>query len=248
VTFGEVGAKGAAKGAVKRFWEEEACGERYGDDQDRVRYELEPEIIAFAAFQESKGQDVLEIGVGMGADYVRWLRAGAKAVGIDLTERAVAITQARAEADGFPHADLRQADAEHLPFANESFDLVYSWGVLHHTPDTATAVAEAYRVLRPGGHLKVMLYNRRSWVAWAAWFRFGLLRGRPWSTAKRAVANVESPGTQAFTEREVRAMLHNFREVSLRPQLTHWDRRIAPLVAARLGNGFGWFLLVEATR
>jgi ubiquinone/menaquinone biosynthesis C-methylase UbiE len=82
---------------------------------------------------------VLEIGVGMGADYVRWLRAEARVTGIDLTARAVAVTRARAEAEGFPDADVRQADAEHLPFADGSFDLVYSWGVLQHTLNTAHA-------------------------------------------------------------------------------------------------------------
>jgi glycosyltransferase involved in cell wall biosynthesis/SAM-dependent methyltransferase len=236
------------KGAVERFWDTEACGERYGDDQDRVRYELEPEIIPFAGFDGARDQDVLEIGVGMGADFVRWLRAGARAVGVDLTERAVGITRARAETEGFGPVDVRQADAEKLPFADASFDVVYSWGVLHHTPGTAAALAEATRVLRPGGKLKVMLYHRHSWVAWAAWARFGLLRGRPWWTLREAVAHVESPGTQAFTEGEVRAMLPGFREVRVRTHLTHWDRRLAPGLAARLGHRFGWFLLVEATR
>lgn len=137
------------KERVRRFWESEACGERYGHDQDRVRYELEPEIIDFADFASAHGKRVLEIGVGMGSDFVRWLRAGATATGIDLTERAVAITRERVAAEGF-HADVRVADAEALPFDDEQFDIVYSWGVLHHTPDTARAINEARRVLVPG--------------------------------------------------------------------------------------------------
>ena len=81
------------KRAVAQFWEREACGERYGDDQDRIRYELEPEIHRVAHFASARGQRVLEIGVGMGADCVRWARAGANVVGIDLTERAVSINK-----------------------------------------------------------------------------------------------------------------------------------------------------------
>ena len=241
------GAQDDAKAAVERFWDEEACGERYGDDQDRTRYELEPEIVEFARFADGAGLDVLEIGVGMGADHVRWLRAGARAVGVDLTHRAVSITRSRLEAEGLA-GDVRVADAEALPFDDGSFDVVYSWGVLHHTPDTARALAEAWRVLRPGGRLRVMLYHRRSWVALAAWTRFGLLRGRPGMGLRGAVAHVESPGTQAFTAAEVRDMLARFSHVTIRPHLTHWDRRLAPGLARALSHRFGWFLLVEAVK
>ncbi|MGH3665614.1 MAG: class I SAM-dependent methyltransferase, partial [Egibacteraceae bacterium] len=115
------------KEQVKRFWESESCGERYGDDQDRVRYALEPEILEFADFPSSRGKRVLEIGVGMGADFIRWLRAGATATGIDITDRAVAITHERVAAEGF-EADIRVADAEALPFDDDQFDIVYSWG------------------------------------------------------------------------------------------------------------------------
>ncbi|MDP8975698.1 MAG: methyltransferase domain-containing protein [Actinomycetota bacterium] len=238
---------GTAKAAVERFWDEEACGERYGRDQDRTRYVLEPEIMNFARFEEASGLDVLEIGVGMGADHVRWLRAGARAVGVDLTRRAVSITQSRMEAEGLD-GDVRVADAEALPFDDGSFDIVYSWGVLHHTPDTERALGEAWRVLRPGGRLRVMLYHRRSWVALAAWARFGLLQGRPGMGLRGAVARVESPGTKAFTDHEARAMLAPFTHVTIRPHLTHWDRRVAPGLARALGHRFGWFLLVEAVK
>lgn len=232
---------------VRAFWETEACGERYGDEQDRRRYELEPEIIAFADFGSAAGKRVLEIGVGMGADFARWLRAGADATGVDLTERAVSLTAERVAAEGLA-ADVRLADAEALPFGDGAFDLVYSWGVLHHTPRTAVALAEACRVLRPGGRLKVMLYHRRSWVALAAWARFGLLRGRPGIGLRGGVAHMESPGTQAFTPAEVRAMLPAMTQVSVAPRLTAWDRRWAPGVSSLTGNRFGWFLLVDAVK
>ena len=235
------------KDAVRGFWESEACGERYGHEQDRVRYELEPEILRFADFDSARGKRVLEIGVGMGADFLRWARAGAIATGIDLTERAVELTRKRLSEDGL-EADVKVADAEHLPFPDGSFDLVYSWGVLHHTPDPNRAIAEAQRVLAPGGHLRLMLYHRRSWVAAAAWARFGLLRGNPLMSIRNAVAEVESPGTQAFTAKELTALLSSMTAVSISPCLTSWDKRVAPLLSSICGDRLGWFLLVRATK
>lgn len=236
-----------SKDAVSAFWNNEACGERYGNEQERLRYELEPQIVGFAGFEDATGLDVLEIGVGMGADFVRWLRGGARATGVDLTDRAVELTRGRVAAEGH-HPELRVADAESLPFPDESFDIVYSWGVLHHTPDTARAFREAIRVLRPGGRLKVMVYHRRSWVALAAWARFCLLRGRLRGSLRDAVAQIESPGTQAFTRSEARDLLGGLKDTVVRASLTRWDRRCAPGVASLLGDRAGWFLLLEGTK
>lgn len=234
---------------VRAFWNAEACGERDGDLQEVKRYAQEPEIFDFADFPSVKGIDVLEIGVGMGADFLRWVHAGARAVGIDLTERATGITAERLRVRaGIDSPWLSVADCERLPFADESFDLVYSWGVLHHTSDTKKGLAEAVRVLRSGGKLKVMLYHRHSWFALAAWIRFGLLRARPFMRLRGAVSNVESPGTKAFTPREVGEMLRGVANVSLRRQLTYWDRKFFPGVASLFGDRFGWHLLVEATK
>lgn len=235
------------KEAVRDFWESEACGERYGPDQDRLRYELEPEILRFADFPSASGKRVLEIGVGMGADFLRWVRAGAEATGIDLTERAVGLTRERLRQQGLT-AEVRVADAEALPFPDGQFDLVYSWGVLHHTPEPSRALMEAQRVLAPGGVLKLMLYHRRSWVALGAWGRFCLLRGHPLTSLRQAVGYVESPGTQAFTPSEVRSLLPSIPGVEVSPLLTHWDRKVAPRIAALFGRRFGWFLLVKGTK
>lgn len=230
---------------MRDFWNSEACGERYGEEQEAMRYRLEPEILEFADFKSTAGKRVLEVGVGMGTDFLNFVRAGAIATGVDFTERAVGITRQRLEAEGLS-AELRIADAEYLPFQDGSFDLVYSWGVLHHTPDTAQAMRELQRVLAPGGRLKVMLYHRFSWVAIAAWVRFCLLRGRLLADLHEAVTHVESPGTKAFTEHEVRRMLVA-RPTSIAPVLTHWDRKFAPGLTRAFGDRFGWFLLVQAT-
>ncbi len=235
------------KDAVRGFWENEACGERYGTEQDRLRYELEPEICDFADFKAAANLRVLEIGVGMGADFLRWVRSGATATGVDLTDRAIALTRQRL-IDHKLTAELRVADAEKLPFEDETFDLVYSWGVLHHTPNPSVALQEAQRVLAPGGQLKIMLYHRYSWVALGAWVRFCLLRGKPLAGLHAAVAQVESPGTRAFTRSETQAMLAGLEELSIVPRLSHWDRRLAPVVANLAGDQFGWFLLVAGRK
>jgi ubiquinone/menaquinone biosynthesis C-methylase UbiE len=235
------------KEEVKAFWEAEACGERYGADQDRLRYELEPAILTFADFESAAGKRVLEIGVGMGADFLRWVRAGARASGVDLTERAVSLTLTRLADEGL-EADVRVADAEDLPFPDDEFDIVYSWGALHHTPNPAQALAEAQRVLAPGGKLKIMLYHRRSWVALAAWVGFCLLRGRPFATLRQAVAKMESPGTQAFTAHEVLTMLPQLTNVSVQRTLTQWDRKWVPGISKATGHHFGWFLLIVGSK
>lgn len=237
----------AAKQAVKRFWEDECCGERYGDDQERLRYLFEPEILDLADFDAGTDKAVLEIGIGLGADFVRWASAGRHTVGVDLTERAVSRTRQRLQTGG-TSADVCVSDAENLPFRDRYFDVVYSWGVLHHTPDTRRAIDEVKRVLAPGGRLKLMLYHRHSWVAWAAWMRFCLLRGRPYDNLSVAVSHVESPGTKAFTKDEVVDMLVGCVDITVRPTLTVWDRRFAPGLSRLLGNRLGWFLLIEAAK
>lgn len=238
----------SAKQSVARFWEAQACGERYGDEQESVRYALEPEILLVADFPSGKGRQVLEIGVGMGADLLRWATHGAHVTGVDLTQRAVSLTRARLAEQGLS-GDVRQADAEALPFANASFDIVWSWGVLHHTPDADGALIEAARVLRPGGRYAVMVYHRRSWLALAAWAKWGLLRLRPRTTLAQAVAHVESPGTKAYTTSEIRELLEpHLKGLHVRPLLTRWDRRVAPGVSHVFGDRFGWFLIIEGVK
>lgn len=149
----------AEKRQVHDFWNRASCGEDLylaGGDraafeaQAEARYRLEPYILEFAQFEAAKGRRVLEIGVGLGADHQRFAEAGAELYGIDLTERAVAHTRSRLALFGLG-SNLQTGDAEHLDFPDDAFDLVYSWGVLHHSPDTHQAIAEVHRVLKRGG-------------------------------------------------------------------------------------------------
>ncbi len=115
-------------------------------------------VFPYAAF---KGKDVLELGCGMGTMASHWARNGSRVHAVDLNPVAVAMTTRRMEMMGLS-ASVQSADANVLPFANASFDYVYSWGVLHHSPDLDRSVDELFRVLRPGGQFGVMLYHRDS--------------------------------------------------------------------------------------
>ncbi|WP_026380422.1 class I SAM-dependent methyltransferase [Afifella pfennigii] len=108
-----------------------------------------------------RGARVLEVGCGMGCMAMNWARQGAEVAAVDINPVAVAQTRNRFSIFGLS-GDIREADGETLPFESESFDFVYSWGVLHHTPGTKAAIEELRRVLKPGGGVGVMLYNRES--------------------------------------------------------------------------------------
>jgi SAM-dependent methyltransferase len=105
---------------------------------------------------------VLEIGCGLGTDGAQFAKAGADYTGIDLTKASIALAKKRFELAGLK-GEFRVSDAENLDFADVTFDVVYSHGVLHHTPDTAKAVREIHRILKPGGRAMVMLYHRGSY-------------------------------------------------------------------------------------
>jgi SAM-dependent methyltransferase len=224
------------KDDVQKFWEAQACGERLylaGTDraayaaQAAMRYALEPYIPGFADFRNARAKRVLEIGIGLGADHQRFAEAGAVLYGIDLTARAVTHVRRRLAAFGLASSVL-QADAESLPFAGDEFDTVYSWGVLHHSPDTPKAVAEVRRVLRPGGEARIMIYHKWSLVGAMLWARYGLLRMRPFASLAQIYSqHLESPGTKAYTLREARTLFEGFSRVDLNIVLTHGDLLIS---------------------
>jgi SAM-dependent methyltransferase len=247
---------------VRDYWEAEPCGTApfiVGDLEqgtrewferiEELRYAIEPEIHAHAQFTRHRGKKLLEIGVGAGTDHLQWARAGAICHGVDLTDAAVEVTRRRLALYGF-ESQLQRCDAESLPFPDSYFDVVYSWGVIHHTEHPDRIVSEIHRVLQPGGTFIGMLYGRRSPAALKLWLRRGLLRGRPWLSLRQVIwDNMESVGTKAYTARELRELFAGFRHVQAQPVITHYDRlRVPRWIAEALPDRWGWFILVRATR
>ena len=246
-TVGEVQQLVDVKADVRRFWEAASCGEVYAEGSStqekfrqhaEARYRLEPYIRDFARFDEGCGQDILEIGVGMGADHVEWARSGPRRLtGIDLTPRAIAWTAQRLQTYGFA-ADLCEADAENLPFRDNSFSIVYSWGVLHHSPDTQRAFAEAHRVLRPGGTLRVMIYHRPSVVGLMLWARYGLAAGHPARSLTEVYArHLESPGTKGYAIAEARSLVAPFGGGKIRSAVSFGDLLLGEVGQRHAGRG-----------
>ena len=220
------------KKQVKEFWDKASCGEDlylHGLDefayqtQAGKRYELEPYITTFAGFSDARGLRVLEIGVGLGADHQKFAEAGAILDGIDLTERAITHTKQRFKVMELS-SKLIVGDAENLHYEDDFFDVVYSWGVLHHSPNTPKAIREVFRVLKKGGEARIMIYNKHCMVGLMLWVRYALLKFRPWISLNEIYARyLESPGTKAYTVNEARLLFADFNKIDIRTVLTHGD-------------------------
>lgn len=162
---------------IKDFWQTNPCGaelvgdlpdesrseyERFFDRYDEYRYAKEPHILTNLDKIDFSGKRVLEIGLGQGADAEQIARRGGVFSGVDLTDEAVKRTRMRFSLRGLAFDRIEQASALELPFAGNSFDIVFSHGVLHHIPEIKTAEKEIARVLKPDGELVVMLYSKWS--------------------------------------------------------------------------------------
>jgi len=264
------------KDRVRGHWQAQPCGTRELPAADRraffkqlalERYQVEPYLWDFAQFERGKDLRLLEVGVGAGTDFINWVRHGANATGIDLTEQGVALTRERLALEGLS-AQVQVGDAEDLPFPDASFDLVYSYGVLHHSPDTPKAIHEVLRVLVPGGRALIMIYHLPSWTGWMLWALHALGKLRPWRSPRWAIYHhLESPGTKAYTKAEARKLFQAFTTVQIRTQLGNGDllkmrpaTKYASLphrvlwhlyprwLVRRMGNRFGLLLFIEATK
>lgn len=275
-SFASTSSADRLKGAVRSHWDAQPCGtlgvpaadrRAFFEQVERERYEWEPYIRDFARFERGRGKKLLEVGVGAGTDFTNWVRNGAIATGVDLTEHGVALTRERLALEGLK-ADVRIADAENLPFESNTFDVVYSHGVLHHSPDTRRAIGEVHRVLKPGGTALVMIYNVHSWVGFMLWGVHALWRLKPWKSPRWAIYNyLESPGTKAYSIAEGYELFGDFARVAIRTHLGHGDllliRRSAKYqgklhelawrlyprwLVRRLGHRFGMNMFIEAVK
>src|SRR5688572_26842937 len=179
---------------VRRYWNEHPLfsyeivrpgSPEYFAQLDRIKKE-DVELFAqrYWEFANYRGRSVLDVGCGPGWLTVQYAKAGARVTAIDLTPRAVELTKTFLEQQALT-ATVQEANAEELPFPDNTFDLVVSSGVLHHTPDTPRAIRECWRVLRPGGRAKLTFYYR------------GLLHSRlvfPFTRLAMRTAGVKHPG------------------------------------------------------
>ncbi len=153
------------------FWSQNQPGFRFSSAEigspgffvevEAHRYKLEPHVPELAQFDSWKDRDVLETGCGIATDGIQFARAGAHYTGLDMSPSALALASHRFDLDG-QEGRFVEGSVTALPFEDESFDFVYSHGVIHHVPDTQKAIHEFHRVLRPGGRMLAMVYHRDS--------------------------------------------------------------------------------------
>ena len=173
-------------------------------------------------FNQYKNKKVLEIGVGDGIDHLELAKAGASLTGIDITPKSIELTKRNLELHGY-HSDLLVADAENLPFEDEIFEVVYSFGVLHHIPDTQKTIDEIYRVLKPQGKALITLYNKNSLFFWLFVFLYDfILKGNFMKMSLNdRISAIEKGGDETkplvklFTQKQARELFHKFRKVTI---------------------------------
>jgi 2-polyprenyl-3-methyl-5-hydroxy-6-metoxy-1,4-benzoquinol methylase len=266
--------------AVRDYWNRRPCNIRhspkpvgskeYFDEVEARKYFVEPHIPHFAEFPRWSGKRVFEIGCGIGTDTINFARNGAEVTVAELSDESLRVAQQRAAVFGFDdRIRFYNGNAEELTsfVPVEEHDLVYSFGVIHHSPHPDRILEQARRYLRPGGTLKVMVYNRRSWkVLWMVLKHGkGDLRKTRKLIAEHSEAEFGSPVTYAYTRNELVEMLarHGFRAtdvfvdhifpwripdyVNYRYVKVWYFRWIPQPLFRRLERAFGWHLCATAT-
>jgi len=207
---------------VRAYWNRRPCnirhsslpvgGRAYFDEVEERKYFVEPHIPAFADFGMWKDRKVLEIGCGIGTDTINFARAGAEVTAVDLSSESLAVARKRAEVFGL-EARIRfyEANVERLAdtVTVEPYDLVYSFGVIHHTPDPEAALRSLRCYLAPDGQLRIMMYYRYSWKV--LWLLFTEGHGRFWDLdriiARSSEAQTGCPVTYSYTRPSLTKLL-----------------------------------------
>jgi 2-polyprenyl-3-methyl-5-hydroxy-6-metoxy-1,4-benzoquinol methylase len=242
--------------SVKKFWsshvnneyytQQHRASEAYFDEIERRRYEWHYHLTElFTSLRGSRGR-LLEIGSGIGVDSIQLARAGLDVTAIDLTDEAIGVAGQFAKARGV-EVDFRVGNAESLDFADATFDIVYSFGVLHHTPRIDVAVGEVRRVLKPGGRAYVMLYHRNSLVNLV----HKVLR-LPYESPKDRTD--DCPVVYTFSRSSAKALFREFAHVEVHADYPFTfgfgplGSRLPRPVLKALGRLIGWHLMITAQR
>lgn len=171
-------------------------------DLDHYHFEKLHHLLRLVNFDEWKGKDVLDVGCGAGVEVVRFARAGARMVGVDIAESAVTLTRQNLDQQGLT-ARVEVADGEALPFADNSFDFVFAHGVIQYTNDDRALAREVRRVLRPGGVALFQVYNRVSWLNALS------------KIMKTPLEHEDAPVLKRYSIAEFRALLSDFSSFDL---------------------------------
>ena len=206
-------------------------------------------------FDETTNQDILEIGVGLGSDHMRFAQNGNTMTAVDLSREHLRHARRHLAMEGLS-TDAVYGDAEQLAFSNETFDTVYAFGVLHHTPDIRAALSEVHRVLRPGGTAIIGLYHLHSWFFWIQTFLVnGILKGGLLNKGpRRLMSEIEyrkdptsaTPIVRVYSRRQVRKLFRRFAHLELRTshvEASHFSQfafLLRGLSRHRLERWLGW--------
>jgi len=266
--------------SVKAYWDARPCNIRhstasvgtkeYFDEVEARKYLVEPHIPAFADFPAWSGKRVLEVGCGIGTDTINFARHGARVTAVDLSTASLDVARQRAAVFGLEdRIEFVQANVESLSqYVEEAdYDLVYSFGVIHHSPHPDRALAEMRKYLRSGGTAKIMVYNRKSWKVLAIVVKEG--HGRFWDAdalvAHSSEAQSGCPVTYSYTPSGGRELLERagfaVREVRIEHifpyrvrdyveyrYVKQWQFRYLPPPAfSFLEHHLGWHLCLTAT-
>jgi glycosyltransferase involved in cell wall biosynthesis/ubiquinone/menaquinone biosynthesis C-methylase UbiE len=262
----------AYKDQVQRQWNHDPAGSHYVVEAaahtrdwfleaERHRYgEYAPWMPETMEFDRHAGEEVLEIGGGMGTDLAQFARHGARVTDVDLSSGHLTLAKENFLVRGL-EGRFVQHDAETLQFPDNTFDVVYSNGVLHHTPNTRRVVNEIFRVLKPGGRAIVMVYAEDSLHYWRniIW-HIGLKQGhlRRYSVSELMSRSVERsdnaaahPLVKAYTRKRLRPMFADFTGISIvqrqmSPRGAAKGARFIPL--QRIGQIVGWNIVIKARK
>jgi 2-polyprenyl-3-methyl-5-hydroxy-6-metoxy-1,4-benzoquinol methylase len=214
---------------VKNYWNERPCNIRhskkeigtaeYFNDVESRKYLVEPHIPKFAEFDKWKGKRVLEIGCGIGTDSINFARAGAILTCVELSDVSLDICKKRFKTFGL-EANFYQGNCEKLSefLPLENYDLIYSFGVIHHTPNPNMVFEEIKKYMHKNTEVKLMLYARHSWKT----FEFFILNGHKFNyNLKKTIqyyaeAQLNCPVAFTYTKNELNFMFKDFEIIEVK--------------------------------